>query len=306
MALYYAFSRIELSQFILILKSIKFLLVIIASLSFIVSINLLALRWHVILRYSKDIPFSTQIKGHFIGYFGNNVFPLRLGEFMRSFFVAKRHDMKFIEVFGTAALERFIDIITITLLFLVLILSGVLSLESSFAKFVILIGIIIATSITVYSLLKVEKIPFLTQKMIHHIKLFLKGIKNLRGFRNVTLVIVVTMLIWISFGLRFLLVLMAFNIKAGVILIILMLVATVIGLSVPAAPGAIGTYHVAVIVALHNVAGYDLTLAQSVAVILHLSSYIPSTLLGFLVFLFNNVKLSEVRKAKRSRSMVDD
>ena len=297
-ALYIAFSKIDMGKILGALKEANVYYVIVASIGILVSVYILALRWKIILSYSKAIPLSQLTKGHLIGYFGNNIFPLRFGEFMRAYYISERNNIAFIEVLGTAVLERFIDLITISLLFLSLIIAGIIPFKEQEIRFGIIGGLIITVVISFYFYMKADKLSLIKQKFKSKINLFVKGLKNIKNTNTFLLITITTVFIWLSYGFRFFLILKAFGVKTSIPLIVLLIVATVIGLSLPAIPGSIGTYHMAVIIALHYVYGLDLHIAQSVTLILHLSSYVPSTILGLFVFISSGINIAQLRHTK--------
>jgi hypothetical protein len=75
--------------------------------------------------------------------------------------------------------------------------------------------------------------------------------------------------------------------------------AAVLGLALPT-PGGIGGYHAAVQVALTDVYGAPLAEASGVALLAHAISFVPITLIGFLLFAaspMRKVKLTELEQA---------
>ena len=50
-------------------------------------------RWHYTLRHFKVIPIARLFPLICIGYFGNNVYPFRAGEFIRSFVLKRKEDI---------------------------------------------------------------------------------------------------------------------------------------------------------------------------------------------------------------------
>ena len=82
--LYIAFKDFNFVGFIEIIKKTNLFYVIIASLLLVFSVWLRAIRWHYLLLKEKSIPYKRLFEIEMLGFFGNNVLPLRLGELYRS------------------------------------------------------------------------------------------------------------------------------------------------------------------------------------------------------------------------------
>ena len=107
---FYAFKRFDLSRFLNILHDINYLYVLsaIALLIFVVYIR--ALRWKLLFD-DEEVSVKKLFESQMVGYFGNNILPLRLGEGLRCFFLSKRSKVGFSYILGTIILERFLDML---------------------------------------------------------------------------------------------------------------------------------------------------------------------------------------------------
>jgi hypothetical protein len=76
----------------------------------------------------------------------------------------------------------------------------------------------------------------------------------------------------------------------------LVLLATVVAVSVPAAPGYVGTYHAAVVLVVADLFGYPTAQAQAFAILSHASSWLPTVAIGALCLLRSSMKLGEVSR----------
>ena len=86
------------------------------------SVWLRGLRWKWLFK-KNDSPSTTSLyRAELIGYFGNNVLPLRLGELLRSFIVSKESSLSKSFVFGTVILERLLDMLALASFALLLLL----------------------------------------------------------------------------------------------------------------------------------------------------------------------------------------
>ena len=88
--LYWAFRGFNFFRFLSIIKDINIGWIFIASLMLLISVLVRGLRWKYLFKDRGLLPTSYLVKASFIGYFGNNVLPLRLGELLRCIVVSKK------------------------------------------------------------------------------------------------------------------------------------------------------------------------------------------------------------------------
>jgi uncharacterized membrane protein YbhN (UPF0104 family) len=85
----------------------------------------------------------------------------------------------------------------------------------------------------------------------------------------------------------------------------LVLVATVVAVSVPAAPGYVGTYHAAVVLVAADLLGHPAAEAQAFAILSHASSWLPTVAIGALCLLRSSIKLGEVSRLEAETTASD-
>jgi hypothetical protein len=69
------------------------------------------LRWALLLRPFGHVPVMRAVRAVYAGLFTNLVFPLRPGEVLRSYEVSKSEDISFGRVLGSVGVERLIDLV---------------------------------------------------------------------------------------------------------------------------------------------------------------------------------------------------
>ena len=106
--------------------------IFLAALILICSVVIRAQRWQWLINVNHSPSIFSLFKLEMIGYFANNIFPLRAGEFYRAFLLNKKFDIKISYCLGTIALERIFD--TLGLILLGLILMGFYPLPNEFKK----------------------------------------------------------------------------------------------------------------------------------------------------------------------------
>ena len=115
--LYFSFSKIEFSSLLLNLKQLSLLNIAVYIISLLFGYCIRAIRWKYIL-VEPDINFFHLFSSSMIGHMGNNVFPMRMGEFMRCYVLGYQENISKSRVLGSILFERVIDGLTVFLFFL--------------------------------------------------------------------------------------------------------------------------------------------------------------------------------------------
>lgn len=284
-ALIWAFHDLDISELAGIGGSTDWILMLVAAMLSIASVGALALRWREILQPLASSRVSTLLRGHYIGLFGNNAFPLRAGEFMRADYVRRKLDKPFISILGTIFLERSIDLLVVGILFVGLATTvSIPGIPPVYESAMIGGLVLVAATVTVLARFRrqvgrfiVRRFPGATESR--------KLIRDLLTRRGLSALLLTSALVWLLYAIRFQAVVSSIGLPIEPGLVVLLLVATAAGFMIPAAPGALGTYHMAVVFSMHDIYGVELVDAQAAAILLHLSAYIPSTLIGVVVFM---------------------
>ena len=107
--LYIAFKDFHYESFLELISKTNFVYIIIASFLLVFSVWLRAIRWHYLLLKEKKIKYKTLFEIAMVGFWGNNVLPLRLGELYRSILLSKVSKISKSTVIGSVVLERILD-----------------------------------------------------------------------------------------------------------------------------------------------------------------------------------------------------
>lgn len=101
------------------------LLVAISVPSYLLVVYLRAVRWKHLTATIGSYDTAALFRATAVGFMANNIFPLRMGEFIRAWFLARDAGGSRAAIFGTVILERVIDMVTvIALAFAMLALVG--------------------------------------------------------------------------------------------------------------------------------------------------------------------------------------
>lgn len=294
-ALTFAFRNTDLTSLAQVGVNVSWPLLVLAVTASIVSIGFLGLRWQRILKPIVQAPLRLLVRGQYIGLFGNNVFPFRAGEFMRADFGRKRLNKHFMTILTTIFFERLLDMTMAALVFGILLMTTSMTVLPLDYGVYFVVAILLFGGFVIVVVQNRKRIVRLIENRFPLAGDNREWIAELLTYRSIWSYLVLSAIVWCLYALRFQLVLSSINLPLDFSLQLLLLVATAAGFLIPAAPGAIGTYHLAVVFSMHNIYGVDLITAQAASILLHLSGYIPSTLIGFFAFVGSSGDVGDTR-----------
>ena len=298
--IYWAFHDFAFDQFIETIKSVRYEYVLFACILIISSVWLRAMRWKYLFKSEDGVETYSLFRYELIGYFGNNVLPLRLGELLRAYILGKRYSLSKSYVFGTIVLERILDTLALILLSIILLFIYPLT---SLIKSYIYTGMILS-AILVVLLIILKRMDFINTErgFLFTISNFFQGFKNLE-YNKIPILFILSIFTWSVYWLDVHLIQYAFGFGMTPADSLLLLVVSTLFMSIPSAPGMIGTFHFGVkyvMIDLFSTSyAYTVSEATSFAIVLHAYGYISYTLLGAIYFArsqFHKNAISEVLK----------
>ena len=284
LGLYFAFHDFNLVEFNKIVKELHLTYLVVACVALIFSVYIRALRWSELIYSENNIPIQSLFKNQMIGYFGNNVLPLRFGEIIRSYLLSKEFTLSSSYVFGTIITEKILDMITLFLLFLLLLIFK--TIEFNILDYLGLIFLLIVVSIIILLLIVKYHQKLTSNKKIRE---FADGISSL-NYNTIPKLFFYSFCIWVIYWFDIYIIGKAFNFNLSIIDCLLLLVFITTIISVPSAPGMIGTFHLASKFIMNEVLGYNVDDSNAFTIMLHSYSYITYSLIGAYFFLFNQYR----------------
>lgn len=255
-----------------------------------------AYRWQFMMKPIKHVAYGKLLAATCIGFMANNVLPLRLGEFVRAYSIARQErGVTKSASLATIFVERMVlDLVALLVIFGLVVWSAQLILDQNFkiglvtAIITALVGIIFMLTLALKPVgagrLLARYIPFLPAlirgKIEHTVVKFSRGFEFIRHRSAFSSVLIQTALIWVIMGLSNYFVFMAFGFDLPVAASFVLLVTVSLAILIPSSPGFIGVYHFAATITLSTY-GIPSESALSFALVLHAAQYIPITLLGF-------------------------
>lgn len=279
-----------------------------------VSYWLRAVRWHYLLIDERPLKLSSLYPAVIIGYMANNLFPARLGEFIRAWVLAEREQLQTPVVFASLVIDRLFDGFSVMLMLVGVLLTLRLppGMEQSAAVLraggvtTLLFYIVVVTflvllkkrPVATLALLALLLRPFpasVSGRIIPLVGSFLGGLRISHRSGDLLAVLVSSALIWLSATLPIYLVLTGFGIHLPLTASFFIMVLLVFAVMVPAAPGYIGTYHLACYTGL-TAFGLPDTQAVSVALVIHGVGFFPVILAGLYHVWSQGVSLGRLRE----------
>jgi glycosyltransferase 2 family protein len=266
-----------------------------------------AKRWGYLLHSIKRVNLVELYKAVAIGSMANYLLPARAGEFIRALFLGNRSQINKTASLATIVVERVFDGLTVMIMFLFVIifmpfpsahstvtfnqenikLAGFLS----FFFYFIMLGILLLIRFHsepvnrflgfALSLLPKE----ISYNILNIFDSFVLGLSTLKKSRDIMMTCFYSVLLWADITILTYILFRPFQIDVSFIGAIFLNVILVFSITLPSAPGFIGTFHWACAASLIFL-GVEDNLAKSYAMILWLIGFLPTTALG-LVLLWN-------------------
>ena len=291
LCLYFAFKQVNLEDIKRAISNSNFYYILIALLTTYITFILRSIRWKILLDSPSNLKLNKYISTTHIGYFLNNILPFRAGDLGRAKLLSNHSNkIRFSFLLGSLVAEKIIDLWMIGFFSIYLIFFGfndVLGLTFS-------LGILLLYIIT-------SLIIFGNNSVINKIKYQFSITKNfVDGYllisKNKLKLGIVSLLLWSSFVVYMVALLKSINIHLSFEQYIGITIITGIVTSLPIAPAAIGTYHLAVIYFL-SLYGIGVEQSQTAAILLHSIFLLYTIILGYIYLSFEKVEL---------KSLIDD
>lgn len=293
--------------------------------SFVIALStfaLRALRWTWMLRPIARVPFFPAFVATAVGFAANTVLPARAGEIVRPALLARERRLPFSPLLASILLERILDAACVLLFLLFAIAQGPppggsrafdLLARAAVIPALLLAGVVGVAILAVFRRSAADRLfQRITRGLPRSIApraqsfaaAFLDGFQSLRQPWLALQIIAGSLVMWLVINVQVYAVLRAFGLSYPFSASYVTTAAAVLGLAVPT-PGGIGGYHAAVQVALTDVYGAPVAEASGVALLAHAISFVPITLIGFLLFAaspMRKVKLTDLEQAPAARS----
>ena len=271
--IYWAFKDFDFFDFKQSIQQIELAYLLLATLFLWGSVWLRGLRWKWLFKESASPSVASLYRAELIGYFGNNVLPLRLGELLRTYIVGKENNFPKSFVFGTIVIERLMDMLALFLFALILLLLDPFK-EGWISDYLLKGGSVILIVIITLIIISRFKIKITEEnKFLRILNQIMDGFQSIKKQRIIP-VVIASILIWSIYLLDVYFIQRAFQFNLSWTQSLTVLVISSLVLSIPSAPGMIGTFHAAVKYTMVDLFAYTPNEGNSFAILLHAYGYI--------------------------------
>jgi len=266
-----------------------------------------AWRWKYLLPAHYVVGFRSLFDSLMIGTLANFLLPLRAGEFVRPYALQKMSQVPFVTGFTSLVTERFFDLAFVLLTF------GVVVATLPGVPEWVYTGVWIFGGIAVFTLMAIIAccvFPTFIRRLNswfasllpasareRELRLFgdfMHSLTVLRNPRNAVMVLLLSAAVWISNFLLFYVFLFMFEIPPSFSLAITTAVIVALAVAAPSAPGFLGVYQTACVVAFALFA-LDREVAVAYSVVTHLLQYIVFVVYGFYALSRLGLRLSQLQ-----------
>jgi uncharacterized protein (TIRG00374 family) len=259
-------------------------------------------RWWYLFPPGSDPP--ALVPATMIGYMVNNVLPLRAGEFVRVYIVAKRWGHGFWTALATLIVERVLDSLVIVFIMAVLVLRIPVPRTLEIGAAMLLAIDLVAVAVLCYLAIApararrvVERLthrwPPLQHRVVGILETFVQGLEGVRTRGHLLPLTLWTVIIWVLQAFIAWAMFRALHLELPWIAAWAVLSFVGLGVAIPSAPGFVGVFHAAATIAL-TIFGVPATAAFGYALILHASQILSVTLVGWIYLVREHLTLADL------------
>lgn len=267
-----------------------------------------SVRWQLELGPLEHVPLGRVWVVTSVAYMAINLLPARLGEFVRPWLMSRRSGVTFSNVVGNLVVEKTMD----SLVIVFYILLGLLTtrdLPEWVRRGAMVPAIAAAVLVVLVVLLWTKGEPFFDRWIVRRlperfgaglkrfVRALLDGMKILPNPRLVTLVFVVSVALWFLPILSSWVTILAFSFDVPFNAALIVFIFIGFGTALPQAPGMIGTYQYACILAL-GLFGVDQADALAYGIVLNAIQLVTLVAQGLVALPLAGVSVADFRRAR--------
>lgn len=267
-------------------------------------------RWHYLLRPVKPVSLGNLWPIVVIGYMGNNVYPFRAGEVLRAYVLKKKERISISASLATVLVERIFDGL-VMLLFVFITLPTIPDLPDWLRQTVIWASLAFLGALLVFFMIAAlprqaeaiytRLIQTLTPgraqpRLLDLAHRFLGGLSSLRSSRDIAMIFITSVMIWLLETLKYWFVMHAFPFVVSFFTLMLMNGVVNLATTLPSAPGYVGTFDGPGIEIL-KVFSIEPALAAGYTLVLHAALWLPITVLGLWYMARESLTWRDIRVA---------
>jgi hypothetical protein len=303
---YLSIRGINLQDVFRDLQRIQFSYVI----SFIILIMLMqwlrSYRWGVMLQPMEKIDQLSLFSVTSVGFLAIASIPARIGELARPYLISKRSSIKMSSALGTILVERVFDSFTVLAIAIIILFftdlppwmikSSIIFFLLALVMFCFIIFLILRRDAALKLINGIlRKLPgkfaHKIDELIHH---FIDGFQIITNIKLFLYLFFLSALIWLVDVLAIYMLLESFGFGLPVMASFVLMIILIVGIAIPTAPGYIGNWHFACVLAL-SLFGLAKAEALSFALVYHFLSMIIVVVLGVAFLPFNKFSIPDMK-----------
>lgn len=313
--IYLAFRNVEWTHVWQTLREIDLLYLIPFMLCGILVQIVRNFRWAYILQPIERVEWWPLFAITSVGFMAIFIFPARLGEFARPYLLSRARPIRMSAALATVVLERVMDGMTMVLIMVPFVLlapmPGWVAPMGIFAAILFSGAFGTLLALALYRHWALEKIQWLIRwmpiwlgsRIMNIMNSFVDGLDILPSVRKGIWLMAYTLILWFLYATMVWILFFSFRFPLGFREALILEIMVGLALMIPAAPGFVGNFHLACILAL-SFFGIARTPAVSYALMLHILQFSLIIGLGLIFLLISPVpvlfRVKEVAKAARS------
>jgi hypothetical protein len=260
--IYFSVRGLQYEEILRSLNDVQYYYLLPTILLFLSLSFLRSLRWAIILSPIKYIEQKKLFPIACVGFMSIVLFPMRIGEVMRPWIISTKNLAPFSSVLATIFIERVLDTVSLLGIFFIIMMHLDLPpwlIKSGYTAFTAFIVMILFMSLlyfrTDFTLLLIKPVLTLIPSRIRDkiealIQNFVNGFSIISSPWRLLGSLLLSLLIWGISGLAIYTLFFFHNFQLSLIAAFVVLVGTIIGISLPTAPGMLGNFQFACIFAL--------------------------------------------------------
>lgn len=322
---YIAFRNVSLDDMGKALSTVQYIYLLPAVLLMALTFLFRAMRWRFLVSSIKDVKTSRLFSPLMVGFMGN-VLPARAGELLRAYLLGKKEQVSFSASFATIVVERLLDLLLFLLLLVGVLLfstdtlvqgsSGgshnLIKIMRSFGWTSFGLAIFIFTFFVLLQFKNEWAMRFVdfctrplprkwSEKIFAMVTSFTDGLKILRDARGLAASLLLSLLVWSAMVATYYPIILAFGIEnelPPVTAVFIISLTIGIFISLFPTPAFMGSFHLACVVALHEIFGISEAIAASYGIVAWLVAMGFIVVTGLIFVIRDNISLSELSSGK--------
>lgn len=306
LCIWFALRKVDIDETVKVLRKVPLSAVALYTGTLFFTHLFRAWRWEFLLRpLAVSLPFGRLLAISSVGFMAILALPVRLGEFVRPYYVVRGGQSRMSALLGTVAVERIVDGLCISILFFITYLlsaggdypmflrvSAWLSLLGFFGLTLFLACALRWTSGTIRLALSVTLLarlsPRLAERAEDKLRALIAGFRALGEPARMLPFLAQTVLYWGSNGFGMWLLARAMHLDISLVAAYAAMAFTGVVISLPNSPGLVGQFHAGILAALgaYVPAGVLASYGGAYAIALHGIQFVWYLGVGFLALLF--------------------